>query len=135
VAEEGDNDEPQAPRPGLTSVSVRSTSDDTEVAVSLTVGGQTFEGSATGPVSPGHRPRLAAEAAVGALADLLGIPAVVESAQVVPAGRHEVAVTVLTLSVPRLGEHVLCGSAVVRNGVEDAVARAVLSAVNRRLAG
>lgn len=130
-----DTDDPEPARAGLTSVTVRSTVDETEVAVALTIGGQRFEGAATGPVSPAHRPRLAAEAAVAALADLLGIPAVVDAAQVVPSGRHEVAVAVLTLSVPRLGDHVLSGSAVVRTGVEDAIARAVLSAVNRKLAG
>ena len=133
-ADDADED-PLTPRPGLASVTVRSTSGDSEVVVVLAAGGENFEGSARGPVSAAHRPRIAAEAAMAALTDLLGIPAVVDAAEVVPAGRHEVAVAVLTLSVPRLGDHVVSGSAVVRTGVEDAVARAVLSAVNRRLAG
>jgi hypothetical protein len=50
-------------------------------------------------------------------------------------GLREVAITVLTLSIPRLGEQVLCGSALVRGDAEDAVTRSVLAAVNRRLAG
>jgi hypothetical protein len=37
--------------------------------------------------------------------------------------------------VPRVGELVLTGSALVRNDEADAVARAVLDALNRRLAG
>ena len=48
---------------------------------------------------------------------------------------REVAVTTLCLTIPRLGDQALCGSALVRGDEEDAVARSVLAAVNRRLAG
>ena len=75
------------------------------------------------------------QATLVALTELLGIPASVESSQLVEVGLREVALTVLTLSIPRLGEQVLCGSAMVRGDAEDAVARSVLAAVNRRLAG
>ena len=50
-------------------------------------------------------------------------------------GAREVAVTVLTVMVPRLGEQLVTGSALVRGDESDAVARAVLDALNRRLAG
>ena len=59
----------------------------------------------------------------------------VESAQVVVADAHEVALVVLSLAVPRVGLQLLTGSAVVRTDPIDAVARAVLSALNRQLAG
>ena len=61
------------------------------------------------------------------------MPAAVESAAVVDTGTHAVALVVITISVPRLGALSLAGSAVIHGGETDAVARAVLSAVNRRL--
>jgi hypothetical protein len=76
-----------------------------------------------------------AQATLRALSELLGSSANVESAQVVSAGTREVALTVLTVSVPRLGEQLLTGSALVRGDESDAVARSVLDALNRRLAG
>ena len=82
-----------------------------------------------------HRPRIVAAATLAAMTELLGIPAQIESAQLLEIGLREVAVTVLTLTIPRLGEQILCGSALVRGDEEDAVARSVLAAVNRRLAG
>ena len=45
---------------------------------------------------------------------------------------REVALTTMTLTIPRLGDQALCGSALVRTDPEDAVARSVLAAVNRR---
>ena len=56
-----------------------------------------------------------------------------ESAAIVDTGTHAVALVVITLSVPRIGAQSLAGSAVLRGDETDAVARAVLAAVNRRL--
>jgi hypothetical protein len=70
---------------------------------------------------------------LNALDDLLGTPTAVESASVVETGTHAVALVVLTLSLPRIGAQSVAGSAVVRGDETDAVARAVLAAVNRRL--
>lgn len=123
------------PRPALTSISVRTTDGETEVTVNVTIEGTLFTGVATGPGAPIHRPRIVAQATLQSLSELLGISSHVESAQLVEVGLREVALTVLTLSIPRLGEQVLCGSALVRGDVEDAVTRSVLAAVNRRLAG
>jgi len=50
-------------------------------------------------------------------------------------GSREVALAVLTLMVPRTGEQVLTGAAVVRGDEADAVVRSVLAALNRQLAG
>ena len=127
--------EPGAPRPALTSITVKSAEGESEVAVSLAIGGSVFSGHATGPGAPIHRARIVASATLAALTELLGIPAAVESAQLLEIGMREVAVTVLSVTIPRLGEQVLVGSALVRGDEEDAVARAVLAAVNRRLAG
>jgi hypothetical protein len=127
--------EDNGPRPALTSITVRRHEGESEVLVALAVGGAVFSGRAVGPALSAHQPRIVAEATLSALTELLGIPALVESAEVVAVGRRDVAAAVLTVTIPRLGEQVLCGSALVRDNVEDAVSRAVLAAVNRRLAG
>ena len=101
----------------------------------MAIGREVYTGRATGPSGPAHRPRIIATATLAALTELLGIPAQVESAQVLEVGMREVAVTTLCLTIPRLGDQALCGSALVRGDEEDAVARSVLAAVNRRLAG
>jgi hypothetical protein len=129
------DDEPAVTRPALTSITVKSSEGESEVQVALAIGGSVFSGHASGPGAPVHRPRIVAAATLAAMTELLGIPAQIESAQLLEIGLREVAVTVLTLTIPRLGEQVLCGSALVRGDEEDAVARSVLAAVNRRLAG
>lgn len=131
-----DHAEPETSvRPAITAITVRSGSGQTQATVSLTVDDQKFEGMSTGPVGPSHRARLVALATLDAVAELLGQSCDVESAMVVATGTREVALCVLTLTVPRVGEHVLTGSAVVRGDEADAVARSVLAAVNRQLAG
>jgi hypothetical protein len=128
-------EDPAAPRPALTSITVRSAEGETLVDVTVSIEGEIFSGHARGPGLPVHRPRIVAEATLTALTELLGIPAQVESAQVIDVGMRQAALSTLTVVIPRLGEQVLCGSALVRGDVEDAIARSVLAAVNRRLAG
>ncbi|MBI1376320.1 MAG: hypothetical protein GC157_02385 [Frankiales bacterium] len=125
----------QQPRPALTSITVRNSDGESQVDVTLAIAGSVFSGQAGGPASPLHRPRIVATATLAALGELLGIQAQVESSQVLEVGNREVALTTLSLVIPRLGEQTLCGSALVRGDEEDAVARSVLAAVNRRLAG
>ena len=122
-------------RPALTSITVSTSEGESHVAVDLTVGGTVFTGRASGPGAPVHRARTVATATLDALSDLLGMSAIIESAQIVEAGLREVAMTVLVIHVPRFGDQTLCGSAIVRGDVEDAVARSVLAALNRRLEG
>jgi len=130
-----DASEDAMPRPALTSITVTKADGDTVVDVSLAIAGSVFTGHASGPSGSLHRPRIIASATLGALTELLGIPAQVESAQILDVANREVALTTLVLTIPRLGDQVLCGSALVRGDEEDAVARSVLAAVNRRLAG
>lgn len=128
--------EPEAThRPAVGSVGVRTSRGECHVEVVLTAGDDTFTGSALGPTSAPVRPRIIAAATLSALKDLLGLRCEVESAQVVAAGTREVALTVVTLSVPRTGDQVLTGSAPVRDDAADAVARSVLDALNRQLVG
>jgi hypothetical protein len=122
-------------RPALSSITVRSTLNDVEVLVSLTTGNELFEGKAGGPAGRVQRARVVARATLEAATDLLGRPCEVESAGVVEVGQRQVAVCVLTLVDGRAGEHVLTGCAVVRNDEAEAVAKAVLDALNRQLAG
>jgi len=92
-------------------------------------------GFAEGTIASTARHRLVASATVDALRQL--IPSAecldVDSAQVVRIGVNDVAVvTVVAVAPP--DEHVISGSAVVRlHQEQDAVARAVLDATNRRL--
>ena len=123
------------PRPALTQISTTRREGDTHVEVTLGIAGQVFTGGADGPSGALHKPRIVATATLAALTELLGIPAQIESAQILDVANREVALVTLVLTIPRLGDQVLVGSALVRGDEEDAVARAVLAAVNRRLAG
>ena len=122
-------------RPAIAAIMVRSGKGETEASVTLTAGDQLFEGHSQGPAGQTHRARLVAIATLDALAELLGQPCEVESSTVVATGTREVAMTVLTMMVPRTGEQVLTGCAVVRGDEADAVARSVLAALNRQLTG
>jgi hypothetical protein len=122
-------------RPSIAAVMVRSGNGETQATVTLTIGDQVFEGNSQGPAGQSNRARLVALATVEAVAELLGQPCEVESATIVATGAREVALAVLTLMVPRTGEQVLTGAAVVRGDEADAVVRSVLAALNRQLAG
>jgi hypothetical protein len=123
------------PRPALTSITVSTSDGESHVRVDLLVDGVTFSGNASGPGAPAHRPRIVASATLDALTELIGMPAQIESAQIAEAGVRAVALTGLVIHVPRFGDQTLCGSAIVRGDAEDAVARSVLAALNRRLQG
>lgn len=124
-----------APRPAITSIMVRTTGAESEATVTLAAGGHIFEAKTIGPGGASHRPRLVAQATLQALSELLGTQAEVENAVLQQVGTRELALVVLTVMVPRLGEQAVVGTALVRGDASDAVARAVLSALNRRLAG
>jgi hypothetical protein len=122
-------------RPAIAAIMVRSGGGTTEASVTLAAGDQLFEGKAQGPAGASHRSRMVAVATLDALRDLLGQTCEVESATIVSTGSREVALSVLTLMVPRTGEQVLTGCAMVRGDEADAVARSVLAALNRQLTG
>jgi hypothetical protein len=123
------------PRPVVSSITVRTTGDVAETSITVTLGGTTFEGTSSGSASVTARPRLVAQATLEALRELLGTPAELDHAAVVQVGGRAVAVCVLTLAVPRQGDQLMTGSALVRGDEVDAVTRCVLDALNRRLAG
>jgi hypothetical protein len=133
--EDHSDGEASPPRPVVSSITVRTTGDVAETTITVTLGGTTFEGTASGSPSASSRPRLVAQATLEALRELLGTPAELDHAAVVHVGGRAVAVCVLTLTVPRLCDQLMTGSALVRNDEVDALARSVLDALNRRLAG
>lgn len=123
----------QAGRPVIASVSMLTAQHEATASVSIGVGDDRYEGTARGSSAQSGRSRLVAIATVNALDELLGLPCEIESAQLVAAGTHEAALVVLSLTVPRVGQHLLSGSAIVRADPTDAIARAVLAALNRQL--
>jgi hypothetical protein len=133
-AESAAEDDP-GPRPSISSIMVRTSGDEAEATVALVAQGLVFEGQAVGPASSTHRARLVAGATLTALADLLGQTTELESVTLVGTGNQVVALSVLTVQTPRIGEQIVTGSALVRGDEADAVARSVLDALNRRLSG
>ncbi|HEX6937123.1 MAG TPA: hypothetical protein VF227_11445 [Actinomycetes bacterium] len=124
-----------AARPRIAAITVRSGNGVTQASVTLAVGDDLFEGTSQGPAGQSHRARLVAIATLEAVSELLGQPCEVESSAIVATGSREIALSVLTIMIPRTGEQVLTGAAVVRGDDADGVARSVLAALNRQLAG
>ena len=122
-------------RPSISSLTVRTSGAEAEAAVTLTFGDEDFLGTASGSGAATYRHRLVAQATLAALEPLLGLPTEVESATLIDAGVNTVALTVLVVTVPRIGPQSISGSAVVRGDEADAVARSVLDALNRRITG
>lgn len=126
-------DEPLAegtPRPALTSIAVRVDGDRLEATATLALNGRVINGQCIGDAS--DRTAIVASATLGALSGLLDGSAVVQSALIVDVAGIEAAVTILRLEVDGTHE-LLVGSALVRADSEDATARSVLSALNRRI--
>jgi hypothetical protein len=128
------------PRVIIDQVQVSTLGLDATVEVRLTSSGRPALGVASGPAVDGYVLRLAAVAATAALDQLLsGIEGAeqpgrcfVEHAAVVPFGSSDVAVVVVLLVLGGTAEQ-LSGSALVAGDPRQAVVRATLAAVNRRL--
>ncbi|MCA1824840.1 MAG: hypothetical protein ABR520_05755 [Mycobacteriales bacterium] len=133
-------DENEAPgsvrqRAFIATISARVAGLEATATVTLAAEGKLYEGVSTAPATANSRTRLIARATLNAVAQLLPIGACdVEHAQLVHVGGRRVAVCVVQLLTPD-GEQALTGSALVRDDESDAVARSVLDALNRRLAG
>jgi len=122
---------PGTPRPALTSISVRRSGTSVLASASLTLRGAHLHGQAVR--DDGDRERAIALATLDALRPLLPETVDVESTQVVAIPGRRIAVTVVEFPDESQAYQVLVGSALVRGDVEDALARSVLSALNRRL--
>jgi hypothetical protein len=128
------------PRVVIENVQVNTFGTKATVEVRLGVESRAAAGVATGPAVDGYLLRLCAMATATAIDELLSTsdhvdgPAscYVEHAACVPFGPMQVAVVVLLLSCGDWVEE-LAGSAVVAGDDRDAMVRATLAAVNRRL--
>jgi hypothetical protein len=122
-------------RPVIDSIAIRTTGSEADASVSLTNSGASYEGRSIGPSAMSHRHVLIARATLDAVGELLGLPTEVEFAAVSTMGNRRVATCIVQVAIPRVGELVVTGSALVRSDEADAIARSVLDALNRRLAG
>jgi hypothetical protein len=128
------------PRVVIDQVQVSTLGLDATVEVRLTGNGVPAYGVASGPAVDGYVLRLAAVAATNAIDQLLSSAeggerhgrSFVEHAAVVPFGSCEVAVVVVLLVYGGTVEQ-LSGSALVSGDPRQAVVRATLAAINRRL--
>ena len=119
------------PRPALTSIAVRTDGDRIEATATLALDGRVLTGSSFGDAS--DRTAIVAAATLGAVGSTLDSDAAVDSAAIIDLNGHEVAVSLVRLDAEDGTTDWLVGSAVVRGDVEDATARSILSALNRRL--
>jgi hypothetical protein len=131
---------PPGPRVIIDHVQVSTFGLDATVEVRLAAGKHPATGLATGPAVDGYVLRLCAVAAAAAIDELLSASTrvtergrcFVEHAAVVPFGSCEVATVVVLLVCDGWVEQ-LAGSALVAGDPRQAVVRATLAAVNRRL--
>lgn len=105
-----------------------------DVRVVVSHGDEELEGADQGPSSNAGRRRAVARATLAAIRPLLGSGRAVEieGADVTDVLGHDVALCLVHFHTPH-GEVTNCGSAMVRGDESDAVARAVLDAVNRAI--
>lgn len=135
-----DPGEHPGPRVMIESVQVNTFGTEATVEVRLIVNGLVTSGEATGPAVDGYLLRLCAMATASAVDELLThsdhadgpAKCFVEHAASVPFGSTQVAVVVLLLSVGGWVEQ-LSGSAVITGDDRQAMVRATLAAINRRL--
>lgn len=121
-------------RPKLVGVTLRTTNGMAEVMVELQVGERVLTGNARGFSSSHNKQRLLVEATVKALNYLemekcLLVP---EDVAVTELAKHKVAQVAVTLVCPA-GEQLLVGCALVKNDDREAVVKATLDAVNRKV--
>lgn len=117
------------PRPALTSIAVKTSDNRVEATASLALSGRVLTGTSAGPIE--DRTAIVAAATVSAVAALVDAAAELDTARIVELDGHLLAISVVRL--PDEAPEFLVGSAVVRGDEEDATARSVLSALNRRL--
>lgn len=123
------------PRPALTSIALRSEGDRIEATATLALDGRILSATTHGDAS--DRTAVVARTTLSALEPLLDCPAFVESAEIMDIAGRDVALCIVGLEAPNgtagPALSVLVGCALVRGDLEDATARSVLSALNRRV--
>ncbi|MDH3605718.1 MAG: hypothetical protein OER12_01840 [Acidimicrobiia bacterium] len=124
----------EAERPIITSIKEYPEGPSTTVTVTLTWNGEQFSGSADGPAATSARLRIIGEATLRALVEVLGggPPLALDAVATTSVGVRPVVVAQV-VSMRGVDEEVAVGSALVRGDEAEAVVRAVLDALNRRI--
>jgi hypothetical protein len=130
----GEADAEPGRRPIISRMQLVSSGLDVTAAVSLSYRDGTVRGEATGTATQGGVQRAVATAALRAIEQLIGSSArfELEHVEVTRSGNERTALVSVTM-VSGSGTDRLTGSAVVREDARQAVIRAALDAVNRRL--
>ncbi|MEM5818518.1 MAG: hypothetical protein AAGU16_11735, partial [Desulfitobacterium hafniense] len=105
-----------------------------EVKVELSMGDETYEGIASGTSTTYNRLRLFVDATINALSGSLmeKLFFATEDVVITRLGKYQVAQVIICLITP-LGEQNLVGCALVKNDEREAIVKATLDAVNRKL--
>ena len=121
-------------RPSIHRMHLVSSGLDVTATVTLAYAGEIAEGEATGTATQSGVQRAVALATLRSVEQLLATPArfELEHIEVAPMGRERTVVVALTM-LGRAGSERLTGAAAVREDVRQAVIRATLDALNRRL--
>ncbi|KJR48448.1 hypothetical protein UF75_1114 [Desulfosporosinus sp. I2] len=121
-------------RPKLVGLTLRTVNGLAEVKVELQAGDKLIEGVAQGPSSSNNKLRLFAEATLNAINPLTPdtLLFVTDDVGVTQLAKQQIALVSITLIAPP-GEQTLTGCALVRNDDREAVVKATLDAVNRKL--
>ena len=124
----------ESTRPKLVGVTLRTVNGLAEVKVELLTGEQIIEGLAQGPSSSQNKLRLFVEATLQALSPLTldKFLFVTEDVGITQLAKQQIALVPITL-ITTAGEQSLTGCALVRNDDREAVVKATLDAVNRKL--
>ena len=126
--------EPRGSRPSIARMHLVSAGLDVTASVTLSSGTRTATGEARGLASQSGVHRAVAIATLRAVEELIGGVARVEleHLEITPMGTERTVVVLLTMLTPT-GSEPLTGAAAVRDDVRQAVIRATLDALNRRL--
>jgi len=134
-AHDGDPEDARPSRLGIARLTLAADGLGVTATVTLSRGAKEYAGTVDGPASASAVHRVVAAATLKALADVLGRDhrVDVEAVTVTPMGDGQVAV-VQVLWATTEGSERLTGASEVRDDTRQAVIRATLDAVNRRLA-
>jgi len=124
----------ESTRPQLVGVTLGTVNGMAEVKVELLTGDKHTQGGAQGPSSSHNKLRLFVEATLKALAPLIldKFLFVTEDVRITQLAKQQIALVSITL-IASAGEQSLTGCALVRNDDREAVVKATLDAVNRKL--
>ena len=134
VVQTQEEDQPDHGRPRIISIGQLNCGLEAEAKVQLSIGEKLHEGVAKGPNITSNRLRLVALATLDALESFFDgrIKFIVEDIVKISLSSKE-AVNVCVSIVSPQGEEILLGSAYVKNDEREAVGKATLNAVNRKL--